>query len=226
TYAINHFAVSDKEERIVFNTNLNGKMNLWAMDLQDTFPYLFAHRDESSNFIKFDPENRYVLAGFDKDGDENYQIYAIPPNGGLPQPFITGEPEEKYFFSHLSKDGKRIYYMTSEGNASFLNTRVRHLDDGTDMLINEGELSPTLLAAVSEDEKSFVFSRSFANTYVTSHVKVGEEKHSLTPDPEQVHVTFDPVFTDNNTIYFITDYDSDDVYVAKFDLEKKSFSKI
>src|SRR5699024_9022145 len=59
-----------------------------------------------------------------------------------------------------------------------------------------------------------------------SHVKVGEEKHSLTPDPEQVHVTFDPVFTDNNTIYFITDYDSDDVYVAKFDLEKKSFSKI
>jgi len=226
TYAINHFAVSDKEERIVFNTNLNGKMNLWAMDLQDTFPYLFAHRDESSNFIKFDPENRYVLAGFDKDGDENYQIYAIPPNGGLPQPFITGEPEEKYFFSHLSKDGKRIYYMTSEGNASFLNTRVRHLDDGTDMLINEGELSPTLLAAVSEDEKSFVFSRSFANTYVTSHVKVGEEKHSLTPDPEQVHVTFDPVFTDNNTIYFITDYDSDDAYVAKFDLEKKSFSKI
>ena len=58
----------------MFNANLNGKMILWTMDLPDTYLYLFAHRDESCNFIKFDPENRYVLAGFDKDGAENYQI--------------------------------------------------------------------------------------------------------------------------------------------------------
>ncbi len=78
TYTITNFAVNGDETKLIFNTNLNGKMNLWAMDLPGSYPYLFAHRDESCNFIKFDPEGRYVLAGYDKDGDENFQIYAIP----------------------------------------------------------------------------------------------------------------------------------------------------
>lgn len=226
TYAITHFAVSDDEKQLVFNTNLNGKMNLWGLDMPSNFPYLFAHKDESSAFIKFDPENRFVLAGFDKDGDENYQIYAIPHEGGLPQPLITGEKEEKYFYSHLSEDGKRLYYMTSKDNPSFLNARMRNLEDDSDELINQGDVSPTFLSAVSDDESAYVFIRQFANTYVTGFVKVGDEIYDLTPDPDKVHVVFNPVFTDNDTVYFTTDYESDYAYIAKYDIRKKEFSKV
>lgn len=226
TYAITNFAVNSDETKLVFNTNLNGKMNLWAMDLPSTSPYLFAHRDESCNFIKFAPDNDLVLAGFDEDGDENYQIYAIPFEGGLPQPLITGEPDEKYYFSHLSEDGKRVYYVTSKDNPPFLNTHLHNLESGVDTLINIGETSPTELAAVSEDEKSFVYSRAFANTYAVSFVKTGEETMYLTPDPEKVHVAYDPIFTDNETIYFLTDYESDNAYLAKFEIAAKSFSKV
>ncbi|MUK89321.1 alpha/beta fold hydrolase [Ornithinibacillus sp. L9] len=225
TYVITNFSVSNDEKKLIFSANLNGKMNLWAMDLPDTYPYLFAHHDESNSFIKIDPENRYVLAGFDKDGDENHQIYAIANEGGLPQPLITGDPSEKFFLSHLSEDGQRIYYMTSEGNPSFLNTRVRNLEDNSDEIIHVGEVSPTNLTAVSDDEKKFVYLRSFANTYVTGFVKVGNETYSLTPDPNKVHVTFEPVFVDE-TIYFVTDYDSEYSYVAKFDLNTKEFSQV
>lgn len=226
TYVITNFTVSNDEKRLVFSSNLNGKMNLWAMDLPDTFPYQFAHHDESCSFIKFDPENRHVLAGFDKDGDENHQIYAIPSEGGLPQPLISGDAAEKYFFAHLSEDGKRVYYMTSEENPSFLNARVRNLENNTDTLVNIGEVSPTELAAVSKNEDAFVYLRAFANTFVTGFVKTGEEQHSLTPDPEKVHVTFDPVFVDEKTIYFVTNYDSEYSYVARFDLETKEFSSL
>ncbi|WP_337019759.1 S9 family peptidase [Oceanobacillus massiliensis] len=227
TYSITDFAVSKDEKRLVFTSNLNGKMNLWALDLDGPgFPYLFAHNDEAASFVKFDPENRYVLTGYDKDGDENYQIYALPFDGGLPQPLITGEPEEKYYFAHLSDDGKRIYYITSKGNPSMLNTRVRSLEDGTDTLLNEGEISPTELAAVSDDEQAFVYLRAFANTYVTGFVKKGEETWSITPDPEKVHMSFDPIFTDNKTIYFVTDYESEYSYVAKFDMETQEFASV
>ncbi|MFB4169669.1 S9 family peptidase [Virgibacillus sp. JSM 102003] len=226
TYVITNFTVSNDEERLVFSSNLNGKMNLWAMDLPDTFPYQFAQYDESCSFIKFDPENRHVLAGFDKDGDENHHIYAIPSEGGLPQPLISGDAAEKYFFAHLSEDGKRVYYMTSEENPSFLNARVRNLENNTDTLVNIGEVSPTELAAVSKSEDAFVYLRAFANTFVTGFVKTGEEQHSLTPDPEKVHVTFDPVFVDEKTIYFVTNYDSEYSYVAEFDLETKEFSSL
>ncbi|AXI07694.1 S9 family peptidase [Oceanobacillus zhaokaii] len=227
TYAISDFAVSRDEKRLIFSSNLNGKMNLWAIDLdENNFPYLFAHHDEQTSFIKFDPKNRYVLAGFDKDGDENDQIYAIPIEGGLPQPLITGEAEDKYYFSHLSEDGKRIYYVTSKENPSYLNTHVRNLEDNSDTLLNKGEISTTELAAVSANEKAFVYLRSFANTYVTGAVKAGEETFSLTPNQEVVHVVFDPIFTEDNTIYFITDYESEYSYVAKFNLATKGFTKI
>lgn len=226
TYTISDFAVSRDEKRLIFSSNLNGNVNLWAMDLPNGFPYLFAQRDESVSFIKFDPENRFVLAGYDKDGDENHQIYALPYEGGLPQPLITGEPDEKYFFSHLSDDGKRVYYMTSNGNPTYLNTRVRNLEDGSDTLLLEGEGGATELAAVSDNEKALVYSRAFANTYVTSFVKFGDETHNLTPDASQVHVASDPVFTDDNTIYFITNFDSEYNYVAKFKIDTKEFSRV
>ncbi|WP_262177732.1 alpha/beta hydrolase family protein [Saccharococcus sp. Marseille-Q5394] len=226
TYTITNFAVNNDETKLIFNTNLNGKMNLWALDLPDSFPYLFAHRDESCNFIKFDPENRYVLAGFDSDGDENFQIYSIPFEGGLPQPLITGGSDEKFYFSHLSDDGERIYYVTSLDNPMYFNTHMRNLESGVDTLLNIGEISPTQLAAVSDDEEKFVFSRAFANTYVISFVKIGEDTFNLTPDASKVHVAGDPVFTDDNTIYFVTDFESDFTYIAKFDLMTKSFSKV
>ncbi|MFC4559606.1 S9 family peptidase [Virgibacillus kekensis] len=226
TYVITDFDVSGGEERLVFSSNLNGKMNLWAMDLPETFPYLFAHQDESCSFIKIDPKNRYVLAGFDKDGDENHHIYAIPTEGGLPKPLITGDESEKYFFADLSEDGERVYYVTSEENPSFLNARVRNLSNDSDTLLNMGEVSPTELAAVSTDEEKFVYLRALANTFVTGHIKVGKETISLTPDSEKVHIVNDPVFSDDNTVYFVTNYESEYSYVAKFSLDTREFTKV
>lgn len=226
TYVISNFTVSDDEQKLIFSSNLNGKMNVWAMDLPDQFPYLFAHQDESAHFLKSDPDNRYVLAGFDKEGDENVQIYAVPFEGGLPQPLITGDPSEKYLFSELSEDGNRIYYMTSEENPSFLNTRVRNLDTGEDTVLNIGDVSPTILSAVSPNESNYVYLRQFANTYITGHVKVDDQEYPLTPDPEKVHVTFSPIFTDDQTVYFITDYEADYAYLAKYDLITNKFSKV
>lgn len=226
TYVISNFAVSKDESRLVFNTNLNGKMNLWAMDLPSTFPYLFAQKDQSSNFIKFDPEGRYVLTGYDNDGDENYQIYAVPSEGGVPQGLITGEASEKYYYVHLSDDGKRVYYVTSEGNPNFLNTRVRNLEDGSDTLLNEGTNGPTYLTGVSEKEDVLVYMRLLANTYIQLFVKDGEEMVSLTPDPEKVHVATGPVFVGDKDIYFTTNYDQEYSYVAKYNLDTKKFEEV
>ncbi|MFP3359279.1 S9 family peptidase, partial [Planococcus sp. SIMBA_143] len=45
-------------------------------------------------------------------------------------------------------------------------------------------------------------------------------------DREKVHVVFDPVFTDENTIYFVTDYESEYSYVAKYEIKEKAFSSV
>lgn len=226
TFTITDFAVSKDEQRLVFSSNMDGKVNLWAMDLPDSFPYLFAQYNQSIDFLQFDPQGRYLLTGYDRDGDENFQIYALPFEGGFPQPLITGKADEKFFFSHLSEDGERFYYNTSRGNPSFLNTHVYHLQDQTDQLIEEGDQAVTELLAVSEDEQAFAYARFFANTYATIFVKQGEEIDYLTPDSEKVHYSFDPIFVDREIIYFITNYEDEFNYLARYDLISKTFKPV
>ena len=40
TYVISDFTVSNNEQKLIFSSNLNGKMNVWAMDLPDQFPFV------------------------------------------------------------------------------------------------------------------------------------------------------------------------------------------
>ncbi|MFC3418930.1 S9 family peptidase [Salinicoccus hispanicus] len=226
SYNINNFTVSPDEKKILFSTNLNGKVNIWAMDTADTYPYLFAQKDESTNFIKYDPKSRYVLAGYDHDGDENYQIYATGPEGGVPKPLITGEADEKYFFAKLSQDGTKVYYMTSKGNESFLNTLVFDIETGEERTLHEGERGPTYLADVSIDEKNTAHLQLLANTYILGFVKTPSGVDFITPDPDVVHTVGGLTFVKDDEIWFSTDYESEYNYLAKYNLENKEFSKV
>jgi prolyl oligopeptidase PreP (S9A serine peptidase family) len=226
TYTITNFAVSKDEKKLIFSCNLNGKQNLWAIDFPNQFPYLFAQVDQQCNFIKFDQENRFVLAGFDKDGDENYQIYALPFEGGKPQPLLTGEKNDKYFFAELTKDGERLYYMTSKDNPQFLNIHRYDLKTNEDQVLQNGEGAPTFMAALAPDESSFVTISSLANTYQLANVVINGEKHLLTPNKEEVHIVSDPVYTSETLLYFVTNYGEEYSYIASYDLSSREFNEV
>ena len=223
TYYTTHFTVNKNESKLVFSSNLNGKFNLWAMDLPSTYPYALTFNNQSSEFAEFDPNGQFILTGFDNDGDENYQIYAIPTEGGTPFPILTGEKHEKYYFGYLSKDGNRIYYMTSKDNPQFLDIRLYHLDSGKDELLIKGENGTTYFAGISPTEKAFAFTKIFANTYSLGYVKIGDEIICITPDEHIVHTVSNITFVDDTTILFVTNYDDDFSYLASFDLETKTF---
>ncbi|GBF11909.1 S9 family peptidase [Tepidibacillus sp. HK-1] len=226
TYVISQFAISKDESKLIFSTNMNGKFNLWAMDLPQTYPYPLTYHDQNSSFIKIDPKNRFFLTGFDHDGDENYQIYALPIEGGKPFPILTGDRKEKYFFAELSKDGERLYYMTSKENPNFLDARLYNLVTKEDQLLFQGDETTTYLVTTSPEEKSYVYIKMYANTYVVAYVKVGDEVFCLTPSPEKVHTATDALYIDESTIYFVTNFEEEFSYVASFNLETKEFATI
>lgn len=226
TYRIRQFTVSKDETLLVFSSDMSGKPNLWAMDLPQTFPYPITYHDQDAGFIRIDPEKRHILASFDNDGDENYQIYALPIDGGKPFPVVTGEKSEKYYFGDLSKDGERLYYMTSKGNPQFLNIRRFNINTKEDTLLLEGKDGSTHFAAISPDESSFAFVRAFANTYVIGYVQIGEEAVSLVPKPEVDHTVSDGVYMDPQNLYFVTNYEDDFSYVAHFNLESRIFAPV
>ncbi|AWB43223.1 S9 family peptidase [Paenibacillus sp. CAA11] len=226
TYVIRGFAVTPDEQRLIFNSNLNGEPNLWAMDLPNTYPYPLTYIDQSSSFIKPDPKGRFILAGFDNNGDENYHLYALPVQGGVPLKVVPGEAEDKFDFCHLSKDGERLYYMTSIDNPNFLNAHCRNLVTGEDKLLLKGEETTTFLSAVSPEEDRFVYAKMYANTHQLAYLHTGDEVIALSPDAEQVQLSHEFIFTDNDTVVYITNYDSEYAYVMQYSLAAREFKAL
>jgi len=230
TYLIRNFAVSADESRLVFSSSMNGKFNLWSMDLREetAYPYPLTYNDQAASFIKLDPKGRHILTGFDRDGNENYHLHALRWSGGEAIPlFEDANPDDKYFFVHLSEDGRRLYYVTSEGNPSYLNSLVYDLETREKKLLHEGRDTATELSAVSPDEKTIAYTKMYANTYYISYVqRESGEPLCLTPSPEQVHTAGGVQFIDNDHVVFTTDYDSEFSYVASYHISQRKFEPL
>ncbi|MCM3388855.1 S9 family peptidase [Ureibacillus chungkukjangi] len=225
TLTVSNFTVSPDEKQVVFSTNLNGYSNLWAMDLPNQFPYPLTFNNQGAAFLSYAKTGKFIIAGFDHDGDENTQIYAVSPKGGKFAPLRTQEGE-RHFFSYLSEDGKRLYYPSTVGNATYFNNYVYNLETGEEKLLLEGTEAPTAIEAVSPSENSFVSIKQFGNTHSLAFVHVGEEKFLLTPETTEQHTVSEIVYTSESDIYFLTEFNDDLSYLAKFDLTSKEFSKV
>ncbi|WP_322348792.1 S9 family peptidase [Paenibacillus albus] len=219
------FTFSPDETQLVFSTNITGKYNLWAMDMPNRFPYQIAFADESCSGLQYDEQGRYVLVGYDKDGNENTQLYAIPPRGGHLQP-LRATPGERHLFIALSKDGERLYYNSTKGNSTYWNSYCYHLQTDQEQTLTSGSDAVTALVQVSHSETSFAYVKVYSNTYQLLYIRVGNEDLLVTPKTDEEHAVTAAVYTTEDEIYLLTNYDSDYSYLASFNLKTKVFSKV
>lgn len=225
TLTVENFTVSPDEKQLVISSNLNGHFNIWGMDLPNQFPYPLTFNNQSVDFLTYAKTGEFMVAGFDTDGDENTQIYALSPQGGKLISLRSSEGE-RHFFNYLTTDGKRLYYSTTTGNASFLNSHLYDMETGEDKIVLEGTIAPTSIEAVSPAENTFVSSKQFGNTYSIAYVHIGNETFRMTPETKEQHTVSEALYTSETEIYFLTNYNSDLTYLAKFDLEAKEFKKV
>lgn len=225
SYNIHDFAVSDDESQLIFSTNLSGKFNLWAMDLPNVFPYPLTFIDQSSYGIVIDKQGRFVIAGFDKDGDENSQLYAIPPKGGELKPIRVKEGH-RHMNPFLSEDGARLYYTSTKDDQTFLKSYCYNLQTEEETVVIEGEAAATYLYDTSPEEKSYLYLKHFANTYTLAYVKRNGEEILLTPETDEQYTVSTAVFVSEDELYLITNYNEDLSYLAKFNVITKEFTKV
>lgn len=224
TYAITGFAVSKDEQRVALSTNLSGKYNVWGLDLPNAYPFPLTYRDQTPRTLKFDPQGRYILVGFDTDGDENIQLYAISPNGGDLVPVRTHEGRS-HFAGPLSKDGNRVYYASDKDNHMYLNGYVYDMNTQEEKTLYVGEGGATYIGAVSEDEQTLVLQTHYANTNMPAFLFENGEKRPLIPGANEQHVSGSPTIV-GRTVWFATNYQADYAYLAKYDIDANSFEKV
>ncbi|WP_277586632.1 S9 family peptidase [Psychrobacillus antarcticus] len=225
TLTVENFTVSPDEKQLVISSNLNGHFNIWGMDLPSQFPYPLTFNNQSVDFLTYAKTGEFMVAGFDTDGDENTQMYALSPQGGK-LVSLRSKEGERHFFNYLSNDGKRLYYSTTIGNPTYLNSHLYDIETGEDKILLEGSIAPTSIEAFSSKEKSFVSSKQFGNTHSLAYIHIGDEILSLTPETKEQHTVSEVLYTSESEVYFLTNYNADLTYLAKFDIEAKEFMKV
>ncbi|MFE8700470.1 S9 family peptidase [Cytobacillus sp. FJAT-54145] len=225
TLNILDFDVDPNEEKIVYSTNLNGYYNLWELKIGHPYPYQMTTANQMNSFVKYDPKHHHILTGYDHDGDEDYHIYAIPPNGGETSAILK-QDGEKFYYGDLSEDGKTLYYITSVDNPNFLNIGRINLESGDKEILIRGEDGPSYLYAVSPDESSFAYSKEIGNTSSFGYIASNNEHIPITPSQEISHRVNEVVYLNTDELLVLTNFESEFSYLAKFQISTRTFEKV
>ncbi|RSD28990.1 S9 family peptidase [Mesobacillus subterraneus] len=224
TFNIQAFTVSPDEKQLVFSTNLTGKYNLWAMDLPNQYPYPLTFVDQSCQALTYSHDGKFMVVGFDRDGDENGQLYAMSPAGGELVPLRVAEGH-RHMLPFLSKDDQRLYYTSTKGNETYLNIYRYDLENDEESVVVEGNGAASILVAVDENEENFGYIKQYANTYSPGFIFQDGKSYSVTPETDEQFTVGEGAFVENH-YYFVTTYAGDRAYLAKFNLETHEFSKV
>ncbi len=223
--SVKGFSIDHREERAALMTNLSGSYEIWELDFKTGYPIMLSHAGKNLHAVDYDPNGRYLLVTVDADGDENTQLYVLPPSGGGLEPLIVHEGYRHHVL-HLTKDGDRLYYASNHENPQFYNNYRRDLLTGEETLLVAGNEVPTLIVQVSPDEKTWIILKSYANTHMAGYVGTLNEQFSLVEDPMKPHVVYGALFATDQEIWFATNYDAERSYLARYDLNRHQMEKV
>lgn len=111
-------AWSPDGRQIVFTTNISGRFNLWKVNASGGWPIQLTQSDERQYNAAWSPDGKWIVYQQDHAGDELWDLYAIPGEGGEPVN-LTNTPAIREQDPRWSHDGKTIAlaYKPKEGTS-------------------------------------------------------------------------------------------------------------
>ena len=88
---------------------MTGRRNLWKVDAAGGWPVQLVQSDERQTAAVWSPNGKWIVYQQDTAGDELWNLYAVPSNGGVPDD-LTKAPEMRHEAPHWSPDGASIAF--------------------------------------------------------------------------------------------------------------------
>ena len=102
-------AWSPDGRQVVLTTNLTGRLNLWKVAAAGGWPIQLNQSEDRQYSATWSPDGKWIVYEQDKGGDEIFDLYAIPADGGTPVN-LTNTPTISETGARFSPDGKSIVF--------------------------------------------------------------------------------------------------------------------
>jgi dipeptidyl aminopeptidase/acylaminoacyl peptidase len=110
-------AWSPDGQQIVFTTDISSRPNLWKVRASGGWPIQLVQSDDRQYGAVWSPNGKWIVYQQDRAGNELWDLYAIPSDGGEPVN-LTNTPDIREQDPHWSHDGSTIAFAYKPKDAT------------------------------------------------------------------------------------------------------------
>jgi len=215
-------------ERLAFLMDTTGTAQVWTVDGPGEWPVQRTFYDDRVTFVDYAPERQELAFGKDQGGDERAQLFTLDVTTGQ----ITNRtrhPDAKHRWGGWDSDGERFAFASNRRDHTVFDIYVQDHDAvGNDAeLVYEGDGWLSLSGWSPEDDRLLVHEAhsSFDHDVHVLDVSNGGISH-VTPHEGRARYSSVEWGPDGESLYMVTDHDSDTLRLERLDLSAGEFSVV
>ena len=213
-------------KRLFFSTNLTGRYNIWRTDATGSWPVQLAQADDRQSGLVISPDGRTVYFLQDKGGDEQYDLYAVPADGG-PVVNLTNTPDLRESGLLVSLDGRRIAMSIKTKTKGQTDLAVMDMASGTVKLLT-AEADPqwdwTAVAWI-DDGRALIANRGFTDQTASEVWRIDATTGTATPllrKPKTIYAAADAT-EDGSTLAVTTNDGTGQPHAGAYAVRSKAW---
>jgi len=225
TRSVSSASWSPNGKEIVFTTDISGRSNLWKVNAYGGWPIQLAQSDERQYGGTWSPDGKWILFQQDTAGNELWDIFAIPSDGGEAIN-LTNTPEVREEGPRWSPDGRTVALNHKPKEATVYNIALMDWATRKVTLLTH-ESTPNHLwqsVAWSPDGKTLYANRlevSFTDADIYAIDVASGKTTNLTEHTGQALNTGSSLSSDGKTLLITSNQKSGYQNVALLDLAEK-----
>ena len=215
---------SSDGSKLLVSSNETGIYNLFEIPVDGSPAKQLTNSEKESFFgLAYFPNSDKVLLSYDQGGNENNHIYMRDVDGTITD--LTPFEGARAGFWGWDRDEKSFYYQSNKRNPKFMDLYQLSLES-----IEKGDFTAKLLyenndgldvAAKSKDNRYLALTQSITTNNNEMYLydrKSGKKMHISEHSGD---ATYNPQFfsLDGKYLYYLSNEDSDFVYLNKYDIE-------
>jgi len=221
-------AWSPDGQDVLFSSDISGRFNLWKVRAASGWPIQLTQSDDLQSGAAWSPDGKWIVYQQDQAGNELYDLYAIPSDGGEPIN-LTKTPDTREQDAHWSPDGNTIAfaYKKKEGTSydiALLDWATRNVRK----LTNERQPGYSWsVVAWSKDNKTIYATRvnpPFTDADIYRINVATETAENLTPHQGTVRYLASSLSPDGGTLLVSCDAKGGYMNVALLDVATKKLT--
>ena len=238
TYSINQFfknidigggTFSEDESKLLYTSNESGIFNLYEITLSSGEKEQLTDSKIDSYFSEsYVPGTNQIIYSADQGGNENYKLYLLEDDGS--SSVLTPKDSVANQFLGWSENDEFMYIRSNRRDLRFFDLYKMQIDTAKqtkmEMLYENTEgLDPN---AMSQDEKYIALVQMLTSANGKMYLFNTETGETEDISVHEGDALYEPEFfsKDSKSLFYLTDENSDFVYLAKRDLETGAVEKL